>query len=501
MKNYTFLFAVLLSNLLFAQGDWVKMMQDPNVNFYDVQKAFYQQHKEEKEANLKEEDESEYRFFKRLEYELLPRVFPTGKLPSPDLAWKEIQKYRQQHPIPSANHAKNITSPTWTSLGPDSLSGGSWSPGLGRVNVVMVDPIDSNKIYIGAPSGGLWKSADGGHTWATTTDNLPVLGVSTIAIDPTNTNVIYIGTSDNDAWECFSIGILKSTDGGNTWNTTGMSYTVNQGAKIYSLLIDPTNHNTLLAATTSGVFKTTDGAATWTQVSTITNIRDLQFKPGNHNVVYAVNNDFYRSINNGNSFTQITSGLPADTLVNRLKIGVTAANPNAVYVIAGQNGGNGYFGLYYSNDGGLNFSTRSNSPNILGYAYDGSSGGGQDWYTLALAVSPTDENEVFAGGVNIWKSNDGGVNWSLNAFWEPAPFCPIPAGYVHADIHTLVFFNHTLFSGCDGGIWKSPDNGNTWNNISNGLCITEFYRLGGTPYYPNVIYAGAQDNGIIKYNA
>jgi len=499
IKIVILMLTLFAANFLHAQGDWLKMMEDPNVNFYDVQKAFYKEHPEPQNMYQKNEDENEYRLFKRIEYLLLPRVYPTGKLPDPTLAWKEIKNYRKTHPA-IQNQQKHITSNTWLPIGPTSLTSGSWSPGIGRINVVCVDPLDSNKIYAGAPSGGLWKSSDGGLTWITTTDNEPVLGVSGIAIDPSNTNTIYISTGDNDAWDTYSIGILKSTDGGATWNTTGFSYVVYQGARIYSLVIDPVNTNTLLLGTNDGVYKSTDGAQTWTHVATLGNVRDIQFKPGDHNTVYACGLDFLQSTDNGNTFTTITTGLPADTVINRMKIAVTPANPNAVYVICGNPNGNSYYGLYYSNNSGISFTTRSTTPNIIGYAFDGSSHDGQVWYTLAIAVSSTNENEVYAGGVNIWKSLDGGVTWALNAFWEVPPFNPSTAAYVHADIHTLAYYNHTLFTGCDGGIWKTIDHGNTWNNLTNGIENTEFYRLAGTDYNPSIIYGGAQDNGIIKYN-
>jgi photosystem II stability/assembly factor-like uncharacterized protein/PKD repeat protein len=502
MKNSTRIILILLLlavNFLHAQESWIRMMKDPNVNFYDVQKAFYKQYPEPPAYNLKEEDESEYMMFKRLEYNLLPRVYPTGKLPDPTIAWREISNYRRTHQL-NNDLQKHLASNTWMPLGPDTLTSAAWSPGIGRINVVNVDPTNSNKIYIGAPSGGLWKSTDGGLTWITTTDNEPVLGVSGIAVNPFNSNTIYISTGDDDAWDTYSIGILKSTDGGATWNTTGFSYNVDSGKKIFSFAIDPVDSNTLFLGTNSGIYKTIDGAATWNLVSTVEFVDDIKFKPGDHNTIYACALDFLVSTDNGNSFTAITAGLPSDTAINRLKIAVTPANPSAVYVIAGNPIGNSFYGLYYSNNSGNSFVTQSTSPNVIGYAPDGSSHDGQDWYTLSLAVSPTNANEVYAGGVNIWKSLDGGVTWALNAFWETQHFSPVNVAYVHADIHTLVFYGNTLFSGCDGGVWKTMDHGNTWINLSNGIENTEFYRLGTTNYNPALIYAGAQDNGIIKFN-
>src|SRR3989338_3317613 len=121
--------------------------------------------------------------------------------------------------------------------------------GAGRLNFVRFDPTNSNTIFVGAPDGGLWKSTNGGTSWTTSTDQLTVIGCTDVAIDPGNTQIMYLATGDGDAGDCYSIGILKSTDGGATWNTTGLSWTVNQGRTISKLLMHPTNSQILIAAT------------------------------------------------------------------------------------------------------------------------------------------------------------------------------------------------------------------------------------------------------------
>ena len=142
---------------------------------------------------------------------------------------KEKEKY---------STAKQSSAANWVSMGPIntpiSISSGK-RRGNGRVNCIAFDPFDSEIIWIGSPAGGLWKSTDGGSNWTTNTDDLPVIGVSHIAIDPNNSQIMYIVTGDAYASDTYSIGILKSIDGGNTWNTTGLSYTVDH-AKSEELL-------------------------------------------------------------------------------------------------------------------------------------------------------------------------------------------------------------------------------------------------------------------------
>ena len=138
-------------------------------------------------------------------------------------------------------HTKGASAANWVSKGPINtpiiMSNGK-KRGNGRVNCIAFDPFDPDIIWIGSPSGGMWKTTDGGSNWTTATDNLPVIGVSHIAIDPTDTQVMYIVTGDADASDTYSIGILKSIDGGVNWNTTGLSYDVTQEKTVNKVIIN-----------------------------------------------------------------------------------------------------------------------------------------------------------------------------------------------------------------------------------------------------------------------
>jgi PKD repeat protein len=453
---------------------WVQMMQDPSVNFFKVQRAFnlYWQNRPITKG-------CGWKVFKRWEYMMQSRVLPNGDRPAPELAVQAYEQFLRGTTSSNGN---------WNSLGPGAIPapGPAGYEGLGRVNVVAFHPTDPSKIYIGAPSGGMWQTADGGTTWVTHTDTLPTLGVSSIIVDYSSPNTIFIGTGDRDAGDAAGLGVYKSTNGGLTWapSKTGM------GDKVVGTMIqNPANPSIILAATSGGVYRTTNGGTSWTQSMT-GNFLDISFKPGDPSVVYAAtSSQFWRSNDNGASFYNVSSGLPGG---QRTKIAVTPANPNYVYILY-SSGNSGFGGLYRSTDSGLNFTKQSDSPNIMDWSCDGSGTGGQGWYDLALAADPADANTLYVGGVNVWKSANGGVTWTINSHWYGG--CSVPA--VHADCHYLVFspVDGHLYAGNDGGTWSSGDGGTTWTWLMTGVTIGQIYKLGQAQLSKNHVINGFQDNG------
>ncbi|HRC32384.1 MAG TPA: T9SS type A sorting domain-containing protein [Bacteroidia bacterium] len=499
-----FLFLFLTTQFCNAQS-WVNMMHDRNANFYDTQKEFYKYYNNEvRKQNVwhkkltrlfSKETEQEipgFEVFKRWEYFTAPRVYPTGRMFDGDQVWNEFQNYCKKNGIDQTNVAGN-----WTTLGPSSWQSTSYNPGLGRVNVVYVDPNNAASIFIGAPAGGLWHSPDTGNTWASNTDQLPTLGVSAIAVPLGNSNTIYMGTGDKDAGDIYGVGILKSTDGGITWNQTGLTWTLSQAYNVSKILIFPGDTSSLIASTSNGIYKSNNAGATWTKVYS-GRYRDVEFMPGDTNIVFASGTSFVRSTDGGNTWTVITAGLPLSADVNHLQIGVTPADANYVYIVAGAAASSGFYGLYKSTNGGLTFSQQSSTPNIFTYSETGNGTGGQSWYDMTLCVSPSNKNEIYAGGINIWKSTDGGINWFIRTHWFYDAGANYP--YVHADQHYMDFYGDKLYVGCDGGVFTSDDYGNTWTDITAGATIAQFYRLGASATDPTKIMAGAQDNGCNYYN-
>ncbi len=351
----------------------------------------------------------------------------------------------------------------------------------GRVNAVLIDPTDSNIIYVGAPAGGLWKSTDGGHNWTPLTDFLPSIGVSAIALDPTDHNTVYIGTGDDDARVTSSSGVWKSTDGGITWSniTPGLSSGLDY---ISGIEVDPANSQHIVIGTSSGVYVTADGGTNWSHPLTA-EIREIRMHPSDGNYIYAVSRGtFYRSTDGGNSFSAIRSGLPNSASV--LVLDVTPAAPNNVYVI-GVNASSGFLGLFVSTNRGNSFIQTGETDNIIESR--------QWWYDLAMAVSDTDPNKIFMGELNIWRSTDGGNNFLRINNWSIAD-----SRFTHADIHFMRYYNGKLAVGSDGGIYISEDDGNSFTGHNNNLAISQVYRVSVSPEVTSeFIYGGLQDNGGI----
>ena len=394
--------------------------------------------------------------------------------------------------------SEQSSSSNWKPLGPTNvpiiLSNGK-NRGVGRINAIAFDPYDQNIIYVGSPGGGFWKSIDGGANWVTTSDDLPVLGVSSIAVDPNNTDIIYIATGDANASDTYSIGVLKSIDQGDTWSTTGLSYNVSANKRVNKILINPNNTDSVFAATNTNIMLSVDGGISWNNCAPLGRWRDIEFMPGNPNIVYAAKqssggSNVYRSLDGGGNWSVINNGVASSGKYRPL-IAVTPINPNVIYALYSASDYS-FHGIYKSIDGGDNWSLQSNSPNILGRDTDGTGTGGQSWYDLSLGVSNNDENHLFVGGINLWESTDGGANWTIEASSGNGNYA-----YMHVDQHCLEFhpITNVPYAGNDGGLYKYLDNLNNWIDISDGLEISQFYKLGLSESNASRLIAGAQDNG------
>ena len=460
-------------------------------DFYDIQNAFnsyWSDRPIEKGKGWKQ--------FKRWENFMEARIYPEGSLMLPDL-WLP---WEQNLNAPQSN------SSSWTMSGPVMIPekpSGKGKAGMGRINCIAFHPTNQDIFYAGSPSGGLWKTSNGGLSWTTSTDKLLSIGVSDIAVNPSEPDIIYIATGDGDAGDTYSVGILKSIDGGETWNSTKV--TLDQSAMVYNrrIIINPNNPDILLATSNIGIYRTADGFASFSLVKT-GNFKDIEFKPGDPSIVYATsysangNAKIYRSTDGGLTFNETNNGLSTSGKVNRIELAVSPANPNYIYALCSDSDNDGFFGLYKSVDAGAKWTNvyAGSKKNLLGYSPSGKDVGGQGWYDLAMAVLPTSISQLYVGGINIYKSINGGSEFTLNTHWIGSG----DADYVHADQHMIAVnpLNNYVYSCNDGGVYVSKDNGDTWTDISNGLSILQIYKLSASSTTADFFVTGNQDNGSYR---
>jgi len=495
MKKLGFFFVTVLFGKTCFSQTWPEVMHEPGRNFYEIQAAFNEYFKG-KDIN---EPGIGYKPFKRWEDFVSPRVYPSGDLSVLSDNLNNYLEFLQQN-TGGNKSSSPMASTTWTAMGPMGPMSGVATNGFprkaGRDNFITFHPMTPTTFWAGAPAGGLWKTTDGGVTWTTNTDYLSVIGCSDLAIDPSNPNTMYLATGDGDAGDTYCIGVLKSTDGGLTWNSTGLVFAVNTQMQMRRLIINPANPLILMAATNSGLYRTTNGGTSWTMVVG-GNWYDLEFKPGDPNTVYLGGTNFYLSTNAGAGFSLISTGIPTSG-ANRIAIAVSPADANYVYVLRSSSGASAFAGLYRSTTSGTTFSVMSTSPNLLANACAGTGTDGQGWYDLAIAVSPTNINRVDVGGVNVWSSNGGGATgtWTCTGCWIGTTF---PSVYMKADHHELEYSSTGfLYSASDGGIFKY--NVTSWTDLNNQRNIAQVYKMGTSSLSANKWLSGHQDNGTGLYN-
>lgn len=418
--------------------------------------------------------------FKRWEYNWSHYLNEDGTIASKEKLW---DAWRAKNTLHSKSAKSNTNLSDWKALGPFNstsifVTDPNKTVGQGRVNAIAVDPNNSNTYYVGSPAGGIWKSTDAGVNWTPLTDYLPQIGVSGIAINPDDSNTIYIATGDDDAADSYAVGVWKTTDGGITWNNTGtIPGDPNSMNEIY---IFPNNTNTIMVATSTGVQKSIDGGNTWT-TKLSGDIKDIKMKPGDSNTWYATSDDtFYRSLDGGETF----SNLPVTGLTNsrRLIMDVTIADPEVIYLVSADTGF-AFNGIYKSTNSGRSFTRTAETNDIFNSS--------QAWFDLALTVSDKDKDIVYVGVLDIWKSTNGGDNFSQLNQWNIFN----SAKYTHADIHFLRFLDGKFFAGTDGGIYVSSDEGENFTDLTENIAISQFYRISISQQDTDVVAGGLQDNG------
>lgn len=367
--------------------------------------------------------------------------------------------------------------------------------GQARIVQMKFHPSNPNKYYAVTAQGGLFTSNNQGTSWTVSpgTDAIDKHFAS-IAIDYTNDQILYLGGGDPNYYGS-GAGIYKSTDGGNTFTLLGGGLPNNR--IVIEILMHPTDHNTIVAATSSGIYKSTDAGTTWTlKTSTGIPFCDMKSRPSAGSLVlYACTRtnspDLYRSTDFGETWTIITSGITAPTVPNiqsGSRIAVTPADPNVVYFGMVSSGGM----LFKSTDNGLNFTLmKAGGSPYLTYYTDSSTDSGQGNYNFCIGVDGVDPNKIWLQSHNTWYSSNGGVTWTQLTHW---------ASKVHTDMHQVgksPYDNTKLYSCNDGGVWVSTDEGNNWTPKSDGIFAFEIGSNAGktSPTRRDFVNIGTQDNG------
>jgi photosystem II stability/assembly factor-like uncharacterized protein len=440
-------------------------------NFFEIRDEMNQYFSNKK---IDFSEDTDWKHFKRWEAFMEPRVYPSGYFPNPSATWQAYSKEVERN-----KNSKNILSTgNWNYLGAGNYAG--------RVNCIIIDPNDTNTYWLGGATSGVWKTTNGGGLWTDMSNNMPVINVADIVINPTNSNEIYVATGDNFGWAYsntfygYTMGVLKSTNGGNTWNPTGFSWSLDQGLTFRRLIMNTNAPATLIAGTSKGIYRTTDGGTTWTKTKE-GSVTDVEYHPTNKNIVYAVTDSIFKSVDGGLTWNHIVGSPIFNSTINykyrRVSLAVTPKAPNNVYVLYSELNNPGL--LYKSTNTGatfnaLNCPTSSQVNNFLGY------------WTGVLEVSPTDTNRIIVGGTSNALTTDEGASWAT-------------ATNNYVDQHAVTFLpNGVNYIGAnDGGVYKKIP---FTVSMNNGLQLIQFYRMGASATNANIIYGGRQDGGTLKYS-
>ncbi|MCU0286500.1 MAG: hypothetical protein MUF15_08870, partial [Acidobacteria bacterium] len=355
----------------------------------------------------------------------------------------------------------------WVSIGPRNING--------RIRSLAIHPTNGNIIYAGAAEGGVWKSTNSGQSWVPLMQYEDSIAIGAIAINPTNPNIIYAGTGEPTTWPGYNgSGVFKSTDGGNTWSPTGAL----DNGHIARLTIDPTNTNIIYCAGfNGGLYRSTNAGISWNLIRA-GDIADFALNPSSSNILYAgVRHDgVYKSTDSGASWTKLAGGLPA-MASQRVMLSLCPASPNTIYAKLDET-------VYKTTNAGANWTNQGNHGSAT-YGY---------WCNY-VAVDPTNANIVFAAGMSLEKSTNGGTSWNWSYGTGDAEKTAL-----HSDQHAMVFdpSNHLkIYAANDGGVYLSTDGANTWKKVSDGLIVSQFYDAGDSTLIPSLVGGGLQDQGTV----
>jgi hypothetical protein len=377
------------------------------------------------------------------------------------------------------------TGPNWRSLGPWTIPNGqtygaSRINASGRVSSVAVDPGNAQHLLAGGAHGGIWESRNRGLSWAPRTDHAATLTTGAIAFHPTTPTTVLAGTGEGNWWANFGTGILRSTNGGLTWTTLCTAPFVGQG--FYDLEFDRVTPTRVYAATTGGLFVSTDTGATWTQRRTA-RTWTVTVSPSGAEALAACSDSLFRSADGGVTWNAVT--LPsAPGSFGRLAAAIAPSDPTVAYAW-GASGSTAYLAR---RAGGT--WTAIGVPTGVNV--------NQAWYDWFLAVAPDNAGQIYCGAISAHRGDLSGTTWT----WTDIASKPSPGQSIHPDQHAIAFEPgqpQVVYIGNDGGLYRSPDRGVTWQHLNNGLEITEFEYIAQDLGSSRWLLGGTQDNGTERW--
>jgi len=397
----------------------------------------------------------------------------------------------------SAAEAGKIGQSFWVSKGPSSSRVGGWHFGniSGRVSTIAGD-WTGGVLYVGAASGGLWKSTNDGLSWTSIFDTAGTMTIGTVAVDPNDPNVVWAGTGENNM-SCenyFGIGLLRSPDQGQTWevrNGSGAA-TLDGLSSFANVIVDPRDSRHVVtggrirgcggSTQTGGIFTTDDAGMNWTERLAGREIYEIAQDETMLDTFWAATSGgIYKSTDNAVSWN-LQTALPNGGNIGRCELAIAPSDGNVVYALF-DTGGNSF---WRTENGGATWTQRSSGSNACE---------GQCWYNMVIRVHRTNPDIVYRGTIRLWKTQNGGASWSvLTNSWGTSQ-------QVHQDTHHLLMHPDdadVFYVGSDGGIWKSENGGSSFGNLNSNLNVTQFYAVGTDANDPeSVICGGAQDNSSL----
>ncbi|MGM0573289.1 MAG: VPS10 domain-containing protein [Bacteroidota bacterium] len=395
----------------------------------------------------------------------------------------------------------------WISLGPVMNSA--------RLESVQGIPGKPGTIYAAFGSGNLWKTTDNGLTWDPLFENQPVLGIGDIAVSPVDHDIIWLGSGESlkkaRNFTMPGAGVYKSNDAGKSWEHLGLDDTYHTG----EIATHPVDLDKAFVAAMGhfwstnenrGVYMTEDGGKTWEHVLYIdekTGANDIVIAPSNPDIVYASmwenypgisgkNSGIYKSSDGGKTWEHLTNGLPRNKGTGRIGLAVSHTNPDKVYALIDNlsNEKNKHAEVYKTTDGGRSWE-RTHEEDLLIFP-------GIGWYFADIYVNPHNDERVYALGVRMAYSSNGGKTFS-NVGGSIFHLNPSPANFLHLDMCELWIDPDNperLLLASDGGLYQSWNNGKTWMH-HNKIPAGEFYDISVSPGDPYTVYGGTQDDASV----